>query len=56
MTEKNTETIMKVESKSETEELMNFLDELTQTEKRDFMSFVQGIRFAKGSKESGKIA
>ncbi len=46
--EKEMEIMLATEKKQEAEELMKFLDELTPKEKKDFLVFMQGIRFAKG--------
>lgn len=45
---KEMEIMLATEQKQEAEELMKFLDELTPKEKKDFLVFMQGIRFAKG--------
>ena len=45
---KNMETILTTENKTEATAVMEFLDELAPAEKKDFLAFMQGIRFAKG--------
>lgn len=44
---KNVETIIATENQQEANEVMSFLDELAPVEKKDFLTFVQGIRFAR---------
>ena len=46
-TMKATETMLKTENKQEATEVMEFLGELNQNEKKDFLTFMQGIRFAR---------
>lgn len=48
MANNNTETLLKTENQQEAAEVMEFLGELTPEEKKDFLVFMQGIRFAKG--------
>lgn len=48
MTEKMTETMMKTENRTETEEVLEMLEEMDQNERKDFLVFMQGMRFAKG--------
>ena len=49
MTEvKNMETMIATENQQEATEVMAFLEELEPQEKKDFLAFVQGIRFARG--------
>jgi hypothetical protein len=48
MTEKNTNTMVPAENKNEAEEVMAFLNELSGQEKNSFLTFIQGIRFARG--------
>lgn len=49
MTEvKNMETMIATENQREATEVMAFLEELEPQEKKDFLVFMQGIRFAKG--------
>lgn len=49
MTEvKNMETMIATENQQEATEVMAFLGELEPQEKKDFLVFMQGIRFAKG--------
>lgn len=45
---KATETMLKTESQNEAAEIMEFLGELDQSEKKDFLKFMQGVRFARG--------
>lgn len=45
---KTTETMLAATNQQEATEVMQFLGELTPNEKKDFLAFVQGIRFAKG--------
>lgn len=45
---KQTETLLKSESKTEAAEVMSFLDELSVDEKKEMLIFMQGVRFAKG--------
>ena len=47
---KKTETMLAVENQNEATEIMAFLEELAPEEKKDFLVFMQGIRFAKGMK------
>lgn len=42
------ETMLAAENQQEAAEVMEFLGELAPEEKKDFLVFVQGIRFAKG--------
>ena len=44
---KNVETMIATESQKEATEVMTFLGELDPQEKKDFLVFMQGIRFAK---------
>ena len=43
------ETILPATSQKETADLVQFLDELTPTEQREMLIFMQGIKFAKGA-------
>ena len=43
-----TETILREDQKSEATELMNFLNELTADEKREFLGYMRGVMFIKG--------
>lgn len=43
-----TETMLAAENQQEAAEVMAFLGELAPEEKKDFLVFVQGIRFARG--------
>lgn len=45
---KNMETMLAAENQQEAAEVMEFLGELAPEEKKDFLVFVQGIRFARG--------
>ena len=42
------ETMLATENQQEATEVMAFLGELAPEEKKDFLVFMQGIRFAKG--------
>ena len=46
-TKNNTEILLRTENQQEAVEVMKFLGELAQEEKKDFLIFIQGIRFAK---------
>ena len=48
MANNNTETLLKTENQPEATEVMALLGELAPEEKKDFLVFMQGIRFAKG--------
>lgn len=48
MAEKITETMMKTENRTEAEEVLEMLEEMDQSERKDFLVFMQGMRFAKG--------
>ena len=45
--DKTLETLVATENQQEANEVMLFLDELAPVEKKDFLTFVQGIRFAR---------
>ena len=45
---KEMETMLATENQQEATEVMAFLGELAPEEKKDFLVFMQGIRFAKG--------
>ena len=45
--DKTLETLVATENQQEANEVMLFLDELAPVEKNDFLTFVQGIRFAR---------
>ena len=47
-TKKEMETMLATENQQEATEVMTFLSELAPEEKKDFLVFMQGIRFAKG--------
>ena len=47
-TKKEMETMLATENQQEATEVMAFLGELAPEEKKDFLVFMQGIRFAKG--------
>lgn len=47
MTAVQMETMLEQGNRKEAEEVMEFLDSLTQNEKRDFFIFMQGAKFAK---------
>ena len=46
--EKLTETMIRRSNRPEAEEVMEFLRSLDQNEKKDFMVFIQGVKFAEG--------
>lgn len=46
---KEMKTMLATENKQEATEVIEFLGELDPEEKRDFMVFMQGIRFIKGT-------
>lgn len=47
-TKKEMETMLATENQQEATEVMAFLGKLAPEEKKDFLMFMQGIRFAKG--------
>ena len=47
-TKKEMETMLATENQQEATEVMAFLGELAPEEKKDFLVFMKGIRFAKG--------
>lgn len=47
MADKTLETLVSTENTQEAIEVMSFLNELEPLEKKDFLTFLQGIRFAK---------
>mgnify|MGYP005777814107 CR=1 FL=1 len=49
---KTTKTMLATENKQEATEVMAFLAELTEEEKKYFLMFVQGIRFKKDMKQN----
>ena len=56
MTEvKNMETMIATENQQEATEVMAFLGELEPQEKKDFLVFMQGIRFAKGTENCAAV-
>lgn len=52
----NMETLLNKNDQQEAEEVMTFLGELNQNEKKEFLVFMQGIRFAKGLNAGTKEA
>lgn len=46
------ETKLTLETQPEAEEIMIFLEELTPNDRRDFLQFIQGIRYAKRIQDS----
>ena len=50
-TKKEIETMLATENQQEATEVMAFLGELAPEEKKDFLVFIQGIRFAKASSQ-----
>lgn len=54
MTErKSIETMLNAENKNEATEVLEFLEKLNMEEKREFLAFVQGVKFAKEAAKSG---
>lgn len=47
MADQALETLVSTENQLEAIEVMSFLNELAPVEKKDFLAFVQGIRFAR---------
>lgn len=47
MAENRTETLVSTKNQNEAEAVMDFLATLDQNEKKDFLVFMQGIKFAK---------
>lgn len=47
MADNRTETLVSTKNQSEAEAVMDFLSTLDQNEKKDFLVFMQGIKFAK---------
>ena len=45
--DKRTETMIAQESSKEAEEVMGFMEILEQSEKKEFLAFLQGARFMK---------
>lgn len=41
------ETLLRKENKQETEEIAALLDEMTPAERKDFLIFTRGVRFAR---------
>ena len=50
-----TETMLAAENQQEAAEVMAFLGELDPEEKKDFLVFVQGIRFARGMTQNTAV-
>lgn len=50
----NMETLLNKNNQQEAEAVMAFLGELDQDEKKEFLVFMQGIRFAKGLNQTQK--
>lgn len=44
---RNTESLVSIEHEPEAAEAMNFVSELNIEEKKDFLAFLQGVRFGK---------
>lgn len=44
------ENLLKTEHKPETEEVVQFLEEMTPEEQQEFLVFIQGVRFARSWK------
>ncbi len=51
MANNSTETLLKTDDQKEVTEVMTFLGELKPDEKKDFLVFIQGVRFARGMKK-----
>lgn len=51
-----TETIIKKENQTEATEVMDFLEELDQSEKKEFMAFIHGVQFTKNMNRQSKTA
>ena len=49
MADKTLKTLVSTENTQEAIEVMSFLNELVPEERKDFLTFVQGIRFARGA-------
>ena len=49
MADKTLKTLVSTENSQEAIEVMSFLNELVPEERKDFLTFVQGIRFARGA-------
>ena len=45
--ENQTETMIAQENQTEAEEVMEFVESLTQNEKKEFFAFLQGAKFVK---------
>ena len=46
VTDKNMETMLKTEQKSESEELVKFIESLDENQKKELSNFLKGIEFA----------
>ena len=51
-----TETLLRTESKPETEQVMQFLDEMTPAQQNEMLVFMQGMRFANNMQQGTKTA
>ena len=49
MADNTLKTLVSTENTQEAIEVMSFLNELVPEERKDFLTFVQGIRFARGA-------
>ena len=47
-------TMLPAENKQEATEVMEFLDELTPEEKKNFLMFIQGVKFKKDMKQKSE--
>lgn len=50
------ETFVEKDKKQEVDEVLDFLDQLTDDEKKDFKSFMDGVKFVKKNDEQGSVA
>lgn len=55
MADRTMETMLAAENQKEAAEVMAFLGELEPEEKKDFLVFVQGIRFARGMQKNAAV-
>lgn len=53
---RNTETLVAMEHQPEAAEAMAFVAELGPEERKDFLAFLQGVRFGKKLAQAQKIA
>lgn len=50
------ETYVEKDKKKEVDEVLDFLSQLNDEEKKDFKSFMDGVKFAKKNDEQGSVA